>query len=491
MRFHLKTFRPDRAGLLALALALNICLGGTLGLAQTPPEPRREQLLNGLNILLWERPGSADVLLKLRVHSGAAFDLAGKAGTMAILGDALFADPTTREYVTNELGGRLEVTTDYDAINVTLAARAQDFERLVELLRTAIVNLSLTADRITELREARARLVRESSTNPTLIADRAVAARLFGDYPYGRPLGGSTATLARVERADVQYARERFLNPNNSTLVVAGGVDRARAMRAIRQLLGVWRKSEGVVPTTFRQPDAPDARTLIVDMPGTESAEVRLAARGLARSDRDYAAMNVLALLARDRWQTLMPELKQSAFFVRHDGHVLPGSFVMGASVRATDAARALQTAQKALQDLAKTQPTAAELERARAEAVATYNRQMEKPETIADLWLDAETYKLPSIADRARALSSVTPADVQRVAGRLLSQRAAGDQAKIITDASVVSVVVGSASLLKTDLERGGKVEVIGGAEEAAAPLAPTPPAKATGTGGATKKTP
>jgi zinc protease len=486
MRLHLKSFRSRKAGLLAVVLALNICLSGTPGLAQSAPEPRREQLLNGLNVLLWERPGSPEVLLKLRVHSGAAFDLAGKAGTMAILGDALFADTTTREYVTNELGGRLEVTTDYDAINVTLAARPQDFERLVELLRTAIINISLTADRVTELREARAKLVRESSMNPTLIADRAVAARLFGDYPYGRPLEGSTATLARLERADVQYARERFLNPNNSTLVIAGGVDRARAMRALRQLLGLWRKSEGIAPTTFRQPDAASATTLIVDMPGTESAEVRVAARGLARSDRDYAAMSVLALIARDRWQALMPELKQSAFFVRHEAHVLPGIFVMGASVRATDAARALQTAQKALQDLAKAPPTATEFERARAEAVAIFNRQMEKPETVASLWLDAETYKLPSIADRARALSAVSPADIQRVAGRLLTERAGGDVAKVVYDTPPVTVVVGSASLLKSDLERSGKVEVLGG-EDASAP----PPAKAPGAGAATKKTP
>lgn len=487
MLFNRNPFRLRKAGLLAVALAIHICLGGGASLAQSPPEPRREQLLNGLNILLWERPGSPDVLIKLRVHSGSAFDLAGKAGTMAILGDALFADPTTREYVTGELGGRLEVTTDYDAINVTLSARSQDYERLLELLRTAIVNISLTADRITELREARAKLVRESGTNPTLIADRAISARLFGDYPYGRPMAGSTATLSRIERMDVQYARERFLNPNNSTLVIAGGVERSRALRALRQLLGLWRKSEGIVPSTFKQPDTPNAQTLLVDFPGTESAEVRVAVRGLARSDRDYAAATVLALIARDRWQAAMPELKQSAFFVRHEAHVLPGIFIMGASVRATDAARALQTSQQVLQDLMKAAPTAAELERARGEAIATFNRQAEKTETIADLWLDADTYRLPSVSDRARALSAVAPADIQRVAGRLFSPPPTNSTAKKIPDAAAVAtVVVGSASQLKSDLERSGKVEVMGGGDEA------TPPQpKATNPGSATKKNP
>ncbi|HEX8746692.1 MAG TPA: pitrilysin family protein, partial [Pyrinomonadaceae bacterium] len=437
-------FRAHFAGLLAAALILHLGLGGLTGLAQTTPEPRREQLLNGLNILLWERPGSPDVLIKLRVHSGSAFDLAGKAGTMAILGDALFADPTTREYVTGELGGRLEVTTDYNSINITLSARAQDYERLLELLRAAMVNISLTADRVSELRDARARMVREAGTNPTLIADRAVSARLFGDYPYGRPLEGSTATLARVDRTDVQYARERFLNPNNATMVIVGGVERGRALRALRQLLGVWRKSEGIVPSTFRQSDAPNRQTLLVDFPGTESAEVRVASRGLARSDRDYSAASVLALIARDRWQSAMPELKQRAFFVRHEAHVLPGIFVMGASVRATDAPRALQTAQQVLQDLIRTPPTATELERARGELVATFNRQTEKPESVADLWLDAETYKLPSVSDRARALSAVTASDVQRVAAKLFSPPPAPTSAANKTTAApVVSVVV------------------------------------------------
>jgi zinc protease len=463
MLFQRNHFCSRKAGLLAVALILNTCLSGIICFAQSAPEPRREQLLNGLNILLWERPGSPEVLLKLRIHSGAAFDLAGKAGTMAILGDALFADPTTREYITGELGGRIEVTTDYDAINITLAGRAQDYERLVELLRTAIINISLTADRVKELRDSRVKLVRESSTNPALIADRAIATRLFRDYPYGRPHEGSTETLSRIEGVDVQYARERFLNPNNSTLVIAGGVDRARAMRALRQLLGLWRKSEGIVPSTFKQPEAPDPRILIIDLPGTESAEVRVAMRGLARSDRDYAAATVLALIARDRWQTLMPELRQSAFFVRHEAHALPGIFVMGASVRATDASRALQTAQKVLQDLANTPPTVAEFERARSEAVATFNRQMEKPETIAELWLDAETYKLPSVAERARAFSSVTPSDIQRVTGRLSTIVTISGTSKQVTDPMFSTVVVGSASLFKADLERSGRVEVMG----------------------------
>ncbi len=228
-------------------------------------------------------------------------------------------------------------------------------------------------------------------------------------------------------------------------------------MRALRQLLGMWRKSESGVPATFRQPEAPDARTLLYDLPGTETAEVRLAARGLSRADKDYAAATLLALLARDRWQAAMPELARSAFFVRHEAHALPGIFVMGASVRAGDAARALETGRAVLKDLYTVTPTAAELAHARSEAVALLEKQNERPETIADAWLDRDTFKTGSLADQTRAIGSLTPADLQRVATRLFRE------------APVATVAIGSAERLRAELERTGKVELAGQSAAAA----------------------
>ena len=93
--------------------------------AQAYPEPVPEHLLNGLTVLFSQRPGDPNVLIKLRVHSGAAFDVAGKGGTMSLLGDVLFPDPTTREYVTEQLGGKLDVATGYDGIDVTISGNAE------------------------------------------------------------------------------------------------------------------------------------------------------------------------------------------------------------------------------------------------------------------------------------------------------------------------------------------------------------------------------
>ena len=107
------------AVLVALAVLMAASVRGLHG--KTAQVPEREHLLNGLTVLYGNRPGDPNILLKLRIKSGAAFDLAGKSGTMSLLADAMFPESTTREYVAEQLGGRLEVSTTYDSIDVTIS----------------------------------------------------------------------------------------------------------------------------------------------------------------------------------------------------------------------------------------------------------------------------------------------------------------------------------------------------------------------------------
>ncbi len=430
---------------------------------QTPADPEREQLLNGLRLLFWQKPGSSEVLLKLRINSGAAFDLSGKSGQMALLGDLLFPDPDTVEFFTDEMGGKLEVAVNYDSTTITMIGKVNEFEQMIEVLRNALLATQLTPDVITRIRDSKIKTLRDASIAPAVVADRAIAARLFGDFPYGRLVAGTPEDLLRVDRADLMLARERFLNSNNATMAISGGVTRARALRALRQLLGPWRKSERIVPTTFRQPVTPDARALLVNAPGT-TAEIRLATRGVSRTDPDFFPAKVLAKLAEHRWQGLSPELAKQPIFVRSESHALPGAIVMGAAVSPQTAADSLTNARKVLDSLIATPATAAELERAKNEVINEISTRLTKPEAAPDPWLDLDTYHLTTTQDQIALLRSVTAPDVQRVASRLFR------------NATLASVIAGELLQLKPALEGKVQYEVLG---EIATPTpAPKPPA-------------
>jgi zinc protease len=450
----------------AAALALS-CQFALPARAQSPaPEPRREQLLNGLRLLIVERPGDAKVWMKLRVHSGAAFDLANKEGTMALLSDLLFPDASTAQYVTEELGGQLDVRTTYDSIDVTLSGNATEFDRLAEMLRNAFVQMRLAPEDVQRLREARLKVARDSRQNPAQLADNAVRARLYGTHPYGRALGGTPESLARVERGDLIFARERFLSPSNATLVVVGGIGASRVMRTFRQFLGSWHKGDSVPPATFRQPSAPDPRTLIVAAPGAHAAEVRIAARGVARSDRDCAAATLLAYVAHERWREATREAKPTDLFALHEANALAGVFELGASVPAAAAvASVVESARAVLRSLAASPPSAGEVESARREALNPDNIHRANQYPFADAWLDSITYNYDAASD-ARAVRDVSPADVQRVAARLFR------------DAPLATVVVGDAAELRASL-----ANLEGGIEVAGAPATPPAAAQPSGT--------
>ena len=451
----------------ALTALVLLCAGWVAAPAQSTPEPRREQLLNGLRILLWSRPADQNVLIKLRVHSGAAFDLAGKEGLMATLADAMF-DQQTRDYVTEELGGRIEVVLGYDTLDITLAGRATDFDRLLELARNAVTNPQLTPEVFDRVRAARLKSLRETSPTAAEVADRAAAARLFGTYPYGRVKSGTPDSLVRVERTDLLLLRERFLNPDNTTLVIVGGFEPKSVLRSLRESFGGWRKSDRAVPATFRLPDPPDERTLVVNQPNATSVELRLALRGLARTDIDSPAAQVIAAVARERWLAAMPELKERLAYARHDSYRENGIFRMGATLKTpAEAAKALEAARKVLGDLSANAPAAAELDAAKHTAANALGANDSTDEAIAVAWLDEHTYKTSAGAARelARAAQALSTGQAQRVAARLFLHT------------PVATIALGDATKLRTELARVGAVEVFG--EAAAKPPQPQPTPK------------
>ena len=239
-------------------------------------------------------------------------------------------------------------------------------------------------------------------------------------------------------------ARERFLNADNATLVVIGGVEKARLMRAARQLLGSWRKGDRTVPATFRQAAAVDNRVLIVDQAGAKNAEIRLAVRGLARADRDAAAASLLAAIIKQRWQSADNEM--SSLVVIHEAYALNGMFMLGGNVPVQSAAKAVSAAQAVMHAIAKEDPGTNELETAR-KTVLMKSVSLSPSESLADMWLDVETYKLPAKI-QADELNRISPADIRRVAARLFED--AAPQA---------IVVLGNAAELKSQFDAKAEV--------------------------------
>lgn len=421
-----------------------------------PAGVQRQRLLNDLDVLLQPQPGQPDVTLLMRFRSGAAFDLAGKEGTMRLLADALFPDPTTREYIADEYNGRLNVKVDQDTLTIEIGGRANGYENYVELLRNALLNTSLTNETIAPLREARIKEANAALPDDAAIADQAAAMRLFGQHPYARTVSGTPASLARIERADLLFARERFLNPNNATLVISGGVAEVRAMRALRQQLGNWRRSDTIIPATFRQPEPPPARPLLINTSG-KTTEVRLALRTAARTDADRLVTELLARVVEESLRKSFADLSVEAaanrvtnIFARQESYRLSGRMIVGATLSSVNGTGAtFVRLRDFVAKLGATPVTAAEADQAKRAYSAELNARLQTPEQTLSALIDG-SLGLPRVEDDRQMIDRVTNADLNRLAAKLFGGGSA----------SIASVIAGDANALRAQLI-AAKIEV------------------------------
>jgi zinc protease len=291
--------------------------------------------------------------------------------------------------------------------------------------------------------------ISEGANSPSKIADRMVLSRLLGTFPYARSANGEIESLPKIDRIDLQFARERLLKADNATVTIVGGVPDSKMLRSLRQKLGSWIKSDKPISQAFSQPDPPVAKTLIFDTGANENAEIRLAVRGVARSDNNYAAAMILSMIANERIRSSLSESANT----KHIAHVLPGVFILSASVPNDKASQSIATAKQILNELATKEPNTNEFEKAKSSFLKFFSQQISNTKTLADFYLDRDTFKIQATPQAAlKAIEALKPSDVQRVATRLFG------------NSSFAIVAVGNLSQLKDELSRNGNaIEIFG----------------------------
>lgn len=398
--------------------ALAAVLAGSSA-AQRPGSgiPRQEKLLNGMRVLMFAEPADR-IDVRLRVHSGAAFDPQGKEGLMCLLSDAIFPNQASRDFFT-DLGGSLQVTCNYDFIEIAASSNQQGFLTMLETLAAAVSTPTLDKDVTAAIKADAIKRAAELEKQPAYAADIAAASHLLGTFPYGRPANGTPATIEKIDFADLRFAYGRFFGADNATLSLSGRYESELAYRAVRRFFGAWKKSDGRVPSTFRQPDPPETALKTVASPVAGTGELRMAARGIARNAREYPASLVAAKVVEARLKAASPADKRELVSVANNANILPGTFV----IRFSDIGRPTSSDSAANPvELNEVVPKALGDRISQAEFDAAKRLVLAERGLIDKtiLWIDVDTYGLRSAKAEADAFTAVSLGDVQAFVDKL-----------------------------------------------------------------------
>jgi zinc protease len=388
----------------------------------TPATPysnvRRDNLLNGLQLIMLDRPGEL-VKCDIVVRGGAMFDLVGKTGLAALTQASLLAaNPRLQEEI-ESLQAKLEYGVNWDTTWFHIETPPANFAPVFEILARLLVVENIRPEAFKRAQAAQLERIKTRRLTPAEQADAAFLKAIYGDHPYGHNIDGEETTVTGIKPGDVYDFFRRFYLANNVSVTIVGPVTQERVMQVFKVYFGGWSKGQ-IVPATFRQP-AQIAQLKLIKIAASDAPNIELRGGviGVKQSDPDFLVMEVMARILNAQ---LKSQAADGNFTVRAEPRVLSGPFFFTASVPTDRASEFSRRATESLAALATASVAATELMAAKMNLNSDYAAR-----PIEQHLRDIEAYALPrnyplTVAEK---IEKITAADVQRVAKRLLDANA------------------------------------------------------------------
>ena len=391
------------------------------------------RLDNGLKILLFPDASRPTVTVNCTVFVGSRHEGYGETGMAHLLEHMVFKGTPTFANVPKELqdrGAQFNGSTWLDRTNYyeTLPASEENLDFAIHLEADRLVNSYVKKEDLdSEMTVVRNEFERGENSPQRVLMQRMMAVA-FEWHNYGKSTIGNRADLERVPIDNLKAFYEKFYQPDNAILIVAGSFDPVQALASAKTHFGAIPKPERTLPRTYtEEPPQDGERTVILRRVG-DVARVGAVYHVPAGSDPAFAAVDVLENILTDnpsgRLYKALVETKRAASvnggtFATHD----PGVILTGAEVATgNDARDVLQTLLDVIEGVPDRPVTDEEVDRAKARLLARRERGANDTTELAvelSEWAAQGDWRLYFLyRDR---LEEVTAAGVQDVADRFL----------------------------------------------------------------------
>ena len=411
-------------------------------------------LANGLKVWTVRHAQVPLLGFLLVIRRGAAEDPPGREGLAAMTADML--DEGTGPWSAIEvheklsrIGAQFDTDISPDAMLVGLNALSRFADRGLALLADIVARPTLGDADFARVRQLRLNRLVQLRDMPGVIAERAFAALLYGDAPYGHTPLGNERALASMTVDDVRAFHRGFIGPDAATLVAVGDCEHETVRRLADAALGGWARSTAPVADGTHALPRP-ARLNVVPRPGATQSELRIGHVAVARATPDYhalvAANMVLGGQHVSRINLNLRTDKGITYGARtaFDFRRRPGPFVQQVSVDTPATALAIRESIAEIAGIRGERPVSAE-ELAVGVAALTrgYAKNFETSDQIARAVAQLALHDLPAdhYSEFVPRMESLTPDDVMRAAARHL------DPARLTT------LVVGEVGAASQDL--------------------------------------
>ena len=370
-----------------------------------PPETKRlkipvmqyekYKLPNGLEVILYEDHRLPLVAVDLWYHVGPMKERAGRTGFAHLFEHMMFegskhvGEKAHFKYLEAAGASDINGTTDFDRTNYfeTLPSNQLDLALWLESDRMGFLLDTLDRTKLANQRDVVRNERRQSvEGQPYGLAEEAMYHELFPkEHPYYADVIGSHADVEAARLADVRDFFKQYYTPNNSTLVIAGDLNKASAKKLVEKYFGTLPTGPKVEAVNVKTPAiTSERRTTVTDTvqlprlflawltpeafkPGDADLDIASQVLGGGKSSRFYRKLVYEQQIAQD-------------VFCNHQSLTLGSPFYCEITAKPDVKLEDLEKAANAeIQALMTNGPSQAELERARNVIEANKVRNLER----------------------------------------------------------------------------------------------------------------
>jgi predicted Zn-dependent peptidase len=394
------------------------------------PQVTTRQLVNGLTMWMVPRPGFPKVSYTLAVRGGHSADPLDLPGLSDLLTATLDQGTRTRSarQIAEELqaaGGDLNAGAGSESITLSTSVLATKSEAGLVVLADLAQYATFPENEVALAKRNAADHLQEEESDPSFLAQRALAHVLFGQHPYSVVAPTQDAIdKTTAEKLRNEYA-QRF-RPDQAILVVVGDFDSAKMMSSVESLLGKWIAPPAMPIRAVDKPThvAPHA-VYYVERPDSVQTMIAMGSLGPAEGSPDYAATEVAnALFGGMFGSRLTLNIREDKGYTYTPDSFLSSRSTVGvlqtwAPVRNAVTGAAINEIDYELNRMATTMPSEEELNHAERYLVGNRAIELQSQDSVgrslARLWVFGLSPQ--ELGEESERMSKVTLSDVDRVA--------------------------------------------------------------------------
>ena len=217
-------------------------------------------------------------------------------------------------------GGVTNAATSYDYVHYSLTTAANHLQETLPDLGELVLNAAIPEDEFLRERDVVLEEIRQAQDNPDWMVFRSLAADIYQNHPYGRPILGDESEVRQHSPEAMRCFHHTHYQPENTTVVVVGGIESTSALELVDRAFEHFpKRADYELPQQITKPVLSGITRQEMSLPNLGQARLIMAwiTPGVENLDAAYGLDLLSAILAQGRTSRLIRDLRENQQLVQ------------------------------------------------------------------------------------------------------------------------------------------------------------------------------